>query len=113
MEGRYKSEERLRALSDHPNVFHSEHCPTIIDGELLPVEGTSVHEWDETTSPMWREHSLESPASIIPAEPVQIIPDVSGLEIQETRTNSISDTSRQINKPFVGRLSETSSQEVQ
>ncbi|MEL6105788.1 MAG: hypothetical protein AAFU85_07125, partial [Planctomycetota bacterium] len=45
MEGQYKSEERLRALSDHPALPG---CETVI--ETFPQ-----HTWDATVAPIWRQ----------------------------------------------------------
>ncbi|MEL6897765.1 MAG: hypothetical protein AAFP90_16830, partial [Planctomycetota bacterium] len=59
MEGRYKSEARLRALSDHPAVQTRSDCPPehaeFIDGDLPPLQEVPTSEWDATATPHWRE----------------------------------------------------------
>ena len=58
MEGHYKSEARIKALSDHPNAatFEKNSSSLGTAGKVLPgkVEGDdkwAEHEWDETEQP--------------------------------------------------------------
>ena len=67
MEGHYKSEARIKALSDHPNAatFEKNSSSLGTAGKVLPgkVEGDdkwSEHEWDETEQPKWRSISDEA-----------------------------------------------------
>ena len=67
MEGHYKSEARIKALSDHPNAatFEKNSSSLGTAGKVLPgkVEGDdkwAEHEWDETEQPKWRSISDEA-----------------------------------------------------
>lgn len=55
VEGQYKSEARLRALSDHPSVIHREIVNPETGGRLPSVYDVPVHEWDQTNQAPWRE----------------------------------------------------------
>ena len=67
MEGHYKSEARIKALSDHPNAAAFEKGANTLgsNGKVLPskAEGDDrwdEHEWDETEQPKWRSISDEA-----------------------------------------------------
>ena len=57
MEGQLKSEQRLRALSDHPSVKSREYLfSDEMDGDHLgQVPDAPAHDWDATPKPPWRE----------------------------------------------------------
>lgn len=49
MEGQFKSEERIRALSDHPAINGCEQI----------MQTVPSHPWDATAGPVWRESEVE------------------------------------------------------
>ena len=69
MEGLYKSQARMQALSDHPvigsQVSTSEGAMNY-EGTLSGVV-PSVHEWDETKVPQWREKESDEVVEEIPS----------------------------------------------
>jgi general secretion pathway protein D len=63
MEGHYKSEARIRALSDHPNADSASSGFSQLghEGQVSSQVNVSQHEWDETEKPSWRSgESVES-----------------------------------------------------
>ena len=63
MEGHYKSEQRLKALSDHPSVKSQAYLErsSIVADEIAAVPEAPTHDWDETTQPPWREKGGQEP----------------------------------------------------
>ncbi|MDB4561605.1 hypothetical protein N9102_00295, partial [bacterium] len=60
MEGLYKSQARMQALSDHPVIGSQGFCPEgalNYNGTLSGV-APSQHEWDETKVPQWRSEGV-------------------------------------------------------
>lgn len=69
MEGQYKSQARIQALSDHPVIRSQPSCP---DDALnyrgsLSGLGASLHEWDETEVPQWRSEEVVEVVEEIPS----------------------------------------------
>ncbi len=69
MEGLYKSQARMQALSDHPVIGSHVACP---DGAMnyngtLSGVAPSVHEWDETKVPQWRSEEMVEVVEEIPS----------------------------------------------
>ncbi|MEM7473735.1 MAG: hypothetical protein AAF483_02005 [Planctomycetota bacterium] len=55
MEGQFKSEARLRALSDHPAIISGEAANSLITEELpMPSPNAPSHGWDATKQAPWR-----------------------------------------------------------
>ena len=69
MEGHYKSQARIQALSDHPNIseYSGVGSQPVHDGIVAPSLHQSGHEWDETEKPSWRSESDVEEVEEIPS----------------------------------------------
>jgi general secretion pathway protein D len=69
VEGQYKSQARIQALSDHPNIgeYSGGFNQLGYEGKVTSGLHHSPHEWDETEKPSWRSESDVEEVEEIPS----------------------------------------------